>query len=102
LSGGAATAGGGAPPTQLVSSCVVHGADERCQCGCQQPTGGSAAAGVAAVDEPAEGRAGAAANAGLRPEDAIQAGRGELRPEDTQNRLEPHPEQMRYTHTHTL
>ena len=60
------------------------------------------AAGVAAVDEPAEGRAGAAANAGLRPEDAIQAGRGELRPEDTQNRLEPHPEQMRYTHTHTL
>ncbi|RLM56041.1 tyrosine-sulfated glycopeptide receptor 1 [Panicum miliaceum] len=96
LSGGAATAAGGAPPTELVSSCVVHdGADERRRCGCQRPTGGAASAGVAAVDEPAEGRAGAAANAGRRPEDALQAGRSELRPEDTQIRLEPHPEQMR-------
>jgi len=103
LSSGAATAASGAPPPELVSSCVVHGADERCRRGCRQrPTGGSADAGVTAVNEPAEGRAGAAANAGRRPEDAIQAGRGELRPEDTQIRLEPDPEQMRYTHTRTL
>jgi hypothetical protein len=89
----AAGATDAAASAELVFSSMLHGAESRCWS--HQPAG-AAAAGVAAVNEPAEGRA---ANAGRRSQDAVQAeaGRGEPRtPEDPEIRVESHPKQMRY------